>query len=138
MSFLLRHFSLGQIGTLDKSKTIKSMKTNRTNVWDIFWSYNVILLDSRLHRFQTWAETWIGFTPVLFFGRGVFQYNYGIIPRRKKITVVVGKPLEVAKVENPSREEIADLHARYVQAVTDLYQEYNPIYGDENIKLIVE
>ena len=80
----------------------------------------------------------MGFTPVIFFGRGIFQYNYGIVPYRKKITVVVGKPLEVAKVENPSREEIADLHQRYVQAITDLYEEYNPKYGDLNVKLMIE
>lgn len=26
--------------------------------------------------------------PVPFFGRGVFQYNYGMLPKRKPITVV--------------------------------------------------
>ena len=40
-----------------------------------------------------WTEHHIGFTPVLFFGRGVFQYNYGIVPYRKAINVVVGKPI---------------------------------------------
>ena len=96
-------------------------------------------LGSNFRRFQEWLQSILGLTPVLFYGEGVFPWDKcGIIPYRKKITVVVGKPLEVAKVENPSREEISDLHARYVQAVTDLYQEYNPIYGDENIKLIVE
>ena len=40
-----------------------------------------------------WAEQHIGFMPVLFFGRGIFQYNLGIVPYRKAITVVVGKPI---------------------------------------------
>merc|ERR1719189_2316614 len=64
---------------------------------------------SRLRSFQTWAEKWVGFVPVIFFGRGIFQYNYGIIPHRQKITVVVGKPLPVEKKENPSSEDIEKL-----------------------------
>jgi hypothetical protein len=48
---------------------------------------------SRLRRFQNWTENYVGFTPVLFFGRGIFQYNYGIVPYRKAITIVVGKPI---------------------------------------------
>ena len=94
--------------------------------------------DSRLHHFQTWAEKWVGFTPVIFLGRGIFQYNYGILPRRNPITVVVGEPINVAKVEEPTREQIADLHDKYVKALQALYQKYNPKYGDEKVKLIIE
>lgn len=93
---------------------------------------------SRLRSFQTWAEKWVGFTPVIFFGRGIFQYNYGLLPHRRRITVVVGKPLQVEKVDNPTREQIAQLHADYVEALTNLYYEYNPKYGDTNVKLVIE
>ena len=51
------------------------------------------LSGSRLRKFQMWTERHIGFLPVLFFGRGVFQYNYGFVPYRKAINVVVGKPI---------------------------------------------
>lgn len=95
-------------------------------------------LGSRLRSFQRWAEKWVGFTPVLFFGRGVFQYNYGVIPHRKPITVVVGKPINVDKVENPTAEQIQELHSKYVEGLKSLYQEYNPKYGDVNVKLVVE
>ena len=95
-------------------------------------------LGSRLRAFQTFAEKWVGFTPVIFLGRGVFQYNYGILPRRNKITVVVGKPLNVDQVEDPTRDQIAELHEKYVKALQDLYDEYNPKYGDTNVKLVVE
>ena len=80
----------------------------------------------------------MGFVPVLFFGRGIFQYNYGIIPHRQKITVVVGKPLPVEKKENPSSEDIEKLHHQYVEALTALYEEYNPKYGYPNVKLVIE
>ena len=91
-----------------------------------------------LRAFQTFAEKWVGFTPVVFFGRGVFQYNYGIIPYRKPVTVVVGKPIPVEKIENPSNDQIESLHTKYVEELQNLYNEYNPIYGDINIKLVIE
>ena len=75
---------------------------------------------------------------MVFFGRGIFQYNWGLLPHRKPITVVVGKPLFVEKVENPSKEQIENLHENYVQELTKLYEEYNPKYGDTNVKLVIE
>ena len=39
-----------------------------------------------------------GFAPMLFFGRGIFQYNWGIVPYRIPINVVIGKPIAVDKV----------------------------------------
>ena len=40
-----------------------------------------------LRWFQELAEKWIGFIPVMFFGRGIFQYNYGIIPHRSNFSI---------------------------------------------------
>ena len=97
-----------------------------------------LYLGTWLRTFQTVAEKWIGFVPVLFFGRGIFQYNYGIVPHRKPITVVVGKPISVEKVENPTQEQIENLHAKYVEELKKLYQEHNFKYGNENVKLVIE
>ena len=63
--------------------------------------------------------------------------SLGIIPHRHPITVVTGAPLKVDKVENPTREQIGELHDRYVEGVKRLYEEYNPIYGDKNIPLVI-
>ena len=40
----------------------------------------------------------IGFAPVLFSGRGIFQYNFGFLPHRVPLHVVVGAPIQVEKV----------------------------------------
>jgi hypothetical protein len=47
----------------------------------------------------------------------VFQYNLGIVPRRKPITVVIGKPVPVPRIENPTPEDILDMHKKYVAAL---------------------
>ena len=57
---------------------------------------------------------------------------------RKKITIVVGKPMTVEKVEEPSSEQIENLHAKYVEELQKLYNENNPIYGDPNVTLKIE
>ena len=61
--------------------------------------------------------------------------SYGIIPRRHPINVVIGKPIKVDRIESPSSQEIEDLQNKYCQAVRDLYEEYNPIYGDPKLTL---
>ena len=49
----------------------------------------------------------------------------------------MGKPIPVPQVDEPTSEQIEEFHAKYVAALVDLYNEYNPIYGDPKIKLIV-
>lgn len=52
--------------------------------------------------------------------------------------MVVGKPIKVHKVEFPDYEQIEELHAVYVDALKNLYNEYNPKYGDVNVSLVIK
>jgi len=92
---------------------------------------------SKLRRFQEWAKSWLSFSPVLFTGRGIFQYIFGLLPYRRPINVVIGSPLAVDKVENPTQEQVDETHAKYVEALRNLYNAHNPIYGTENVKLVI-
>ena len=68
----------------------------------------------------------------------IYDVRFGILPYRKPIHVVVGAPIQVQKTEYPSKEDIEELHARYVKELTKLYDKYNPIYGDVKIKLVID
>ena len=92
---------------------------------------------SLIRQVQDYLQHVVGFAPVLFTGRGIFQYNFGIVPRRKPLTVVVGAPIKVDKVANPTVEEISNLHAKYVKELCALYEKYNPVYGDTNVPLVL-
>eukprot|EP00092_Neocalanus_flemingeri_P010286 GFUD01011082.1.p1 GENE.GFUD01011082.1~~GFUD01011082.1.p1 ORF type:complete len:336 (+),score=59.33 GFUD01011082.1:78-1085(+) len=94
--------------------------------------------DGCVRRVQETVRKTIGIAPVIFFGRGWIQDTFGILPQRKPITVVVGKPIDVEKNENPSDIEIEELHERYVKDLKSLYNEYNPQFGDTNMKLIIK
>ncbi len=92
---------------------------------------------SKLRRFQRWFERNMSFSPPIFYGRGVFQYTFGLMPYRKPLNVVVGEPINVKKVEEPTSEQIIELHSKYVKALKKLYEENNPKYGDPSVKLVV-
>lgn len=90
---------------------------------------------SWLRNLQEKFRHLIGFAPVFFFGRGVFNYSLGLIPRRRPIYVVTGSPIKVPKSPNPTVEEIEQVHAEYTAALKQLYNKYNPVYGDTNVSL---
>jgi len=50
------------------------------------------------------------------------------LPERSPIFVVVGSPIPVEKVLNPSQETIDKLHSRYIEDVKNLYEKYKEQY----------
>jgi len=89
------------------------------------------------NSFHHSVKKFLGMAPVIFYGRGWLQNTFGILPERKPITVVVGKPIDVEKNENPTYDEIEDLHDEYMIELKNLYLKYNLKYGDPSIKLII-
>lgn len=95
---------------------------------------------TRLRKFQEIHKRWTGIAPAIFIGRGFFQYQFGIIPRRSSIHTVVGAPIEVEKIPKPSKEEIEELHGRYMMELEKLFNEHKAKYikNSEEIQLIME
>ncbi|XP_068909780.1 2-acylglycerol O-acyltransferase 1-like [Tenebrio molitor] len=81
-----------------------------------------------LHKIQEFFKKYLGFAPVIINGRGFFQYSFGIIPRRKPVTTVVGAPIEITKIANPTNEQVEELHRKFVQSLTALFEEYKYKY----------
>jgi len=90
-----------------------------------------------IRNLQEKVRKLIGIAPVIFCGRGWIQDKFGILPQREPVTVVVGEPITVDKTDNPTNEEIAVLHAKYVTELKNLYKKYNPKFGDTSVKLII-
>ena len=51
------------------------------------------------------------------------------------VYIAVGKPISVPKTPQPTQEQIDSTHEAYVQALKELYEEYNPNYRDPKIQL---
>lgn len=71
----------------------------------------------------------MGIALPLFHARGVFQYSFGLIPYRKPIFTVVGKPLRVERNEKPSAEEVDAMHEKYLEELCKLFEEHKAKYG---------
>jgi 2-acylglycerol O-acyltransferase 2 len=94
---------------------------------------------SWLRKFQNGFKEKFGFSPVAFHGRGIFNYSLGLMPFRKAITAVVGKPIHVEKVEKPTDEQVEVMHQKYIDALVALFEETKLEYGvPQEAKLKIE
>lgn len=102
---------------------------------------NSYLTCSRLRRFQVAFKRLFSFSPVVFYGRGMFQYSYGWLPFRRRIVTVVGAPIHVERCEQPTREQIDVLHAEYCRRLCELFDEHKTKYGispDQKLEIVCE
>ncbi|KAM8965952.1 acyl-CoA wax alcohol acyltransferase 1 [Sarcophilus harrisii] len=85
---------------------------------------------SRMHRFQNWFHSFWGFYFCVFYGRGFFQDFWGILPLPKPIITIVGEPIMVPKMENPSQETVEKYHTIYMEALKKLFDDHKTQYGN--------
>ena len=77
--------------------------------------------------------------PAVKWAKTKFQAIFGmslplitnILPKRVPVVSVIGKPVTVKKIENPTDEQIMEVLDRYIQAVKELYTEYGPKYNTQ-------
>ncbi|XP_066578415.1 2-acylglycerol O-acyltransferase 1 [Amia ocellicauda] len=84
---------------------------------------------SALRGLQERLQKLMGIALPLFHARGVFQYSWGLLPYRRPIRTVVGWPIAVPLTPSPSPEEVDALHARYLQGLSQLFEEHKGHYG---------
>lgn len=78
-----------------------------------------------LYTFQQVFKKVAGFTLPMFHARGVLNYDFGLMPYRTAINVVVGKPIEVdAKVDNPTEEQVKELQQKYIDELKVIWEDF--------------
>jgi 2-acylglycerol O-acyltransferase 2 len=83
---------------------------------------------SRLRIIQNRLIHLFGFTLPLFNGRGMFNYERGVLPRRRPIHVVIGCPIRTERVLSPSPKDIDNLQEQYISELTRIYDKYKDKY----------
>ncbi|NXK67662.1 MOGT2 acyltransferase, partial [Sylvietta virens] len=84
---------------------------------------------SWLRRIQHCLQQIMGISLPLFHARGIFQYSFGLIPYRRPICTVVGKPIPVQKKDRPSEEEVDQVHQKYLNELSKLFEEHKAKYN---------
>jgi hypothetical protein len=87
-----------------------------------------------LHKFQILVKQTMGWTIPLFHARGVFNYDVGLMPYRRPLNIVVGRPIKVIQQRN--KEELDDayvdeLHGKYVQELQFLWEKWRDTFAME-------
>ncbi|KAB0800721.1 hypothetical protein PPYR_06460 [Photinus pyralis] len=92
-----------------------------------------------LKRLQNYVKSVTGVALILPIGCGFLQDWFGILPKSRPITTIVGDPIEVSRIENPSQNQIEDLHSRFVEQLEKLFNDHKHSYvrDADNVKLII-
>jgi 2-acylglycerol O-acyltransferase 2 len=61
--------------------------------------------------------------------------EFGLMPYRKPLTLVFGKPLKFAQKAEPTKEDIDSAHAAYCSALLKLFDGYKGKLGYNDAKL---
>jgi 2-acylglycerol O-acyltransferase 2 len=85
----------------------------------------------KIHKIQLLMKKLLGFTVPLFHARGIFNYDVGLMPYRRPLNVVVGRPLKVTQSLKPSQEEIDTLHEKYVTELERLWDTWKDDFAKD-------
>ncbi|KAM8987453.1 diacylglycerol O-acyltransferase 2-like isoform 1-T1 [Ara ararauna] len=85
---------------------------------------------SWMRSIQQRFQKMMGFAPCVFYGRGLTSIqSRGFLPYAKPITTVVGEPVTVPKIEDPSSEVVDVYHEMYIRSLLKLFNENKTKYG---------
>mmetsp|Transcript_82607 Transcript_82607/g.181633 ORF Transcript_82607/g.181633 Transcript_82607/m.181633 type:complete len:560 (+) Transcript_82607:140-1819(+) len=88
--------------------------------------FETVKPSSLVRKIQLKAYKLMSFSMPLFYGRGVFTYNMGMLPFRRPLTVVVGDPILTEKTAEPTKEQIDELKEKYIAALRQLHKDWAP------------
>ncbi|KAK3712560.1 diacylglycerol O-acyltransferase 1 [Vermiconidia calcicola] len=82
-----------------------------------------------IHGLQMAVKKVAGFTVPLFHARGVFNYDVGLMPYRRPINIVVGRPIEVLQNKNPDPGYVDEIHEKYVEELLRIWEEWKDTFA---------
>ncbi|KAJ8652520.1 hypothetical protein O0I10_011844 [Lichtheimia ornata] len=90
---------------------------------------------STVWKIQKKMQAMLGYTLPLFHARGVFNYDMGLVPFRHPIVTVVGKPIDVPKLEDgqkePTEEQLQAVQDAYILGLQEIYNKYKDTYAKD-------
>ncbi|KAH6660595.1 diacylglycerol acyltransferase [Truncatella angustata] len=89
-----------------------------------------------VHKIQMFILKVWKFTLPFLHGRGIFNYDVGLMPYRHSLNIVVGAPIKVQQYKRIDDQEIDRLHELYVEELLKLWDRYKDEFaGDRQEEL---
>ncbi|KAJ7102983.1 DAGAT-domain-containing protein [Mycena crocata] len=87
-----------------------------------------------VYKLQEKFKSVFGFTLPLFHGRGLLNYNLGLMPYRRQIVAVIGRPIHVTQTENPSLEEVMRMQKLYIEELERIWNTYKDVFAKARVR----
>ncbi|KAI0458793.1 DAGAT-domain-containing protein [Xylaria acuta] len=84
-----------------------------------------------MHRIQMFILKVWKFTLPFLHGRGIFNYDVGLMPYRRPLNIVIGAPIKVRQSSSVDLEEINRLHGLYVAELEKLWDRYKDEFAPD-------
>jgi 2-acylglycerol O-acyltransferase 2 len=88
-----------------------------------------------LHRGQIVTKKVMGFTIPLFHARGIFNYDVGLMPYRRPVNIVVGRPIKViaqgGKDGSVDPDYLDQVHKEYVEELKLLWDSHKDTFAKD-------
>ena len=72
----------------------------------------------------------------LISGCGLKRYSFGLLPYRRPVNVVIGKPIDVHKDEHPTQEQVNELFESYQKELENLFNEHKGRYLNDKTTVL--
>jgi 2-acylglycerol O-acyltransferase 2 len=95
--------------------------------------YDQLSVENRpwIRRMQNLLKGTVGWTLPLFHARGVFNYDVGLVPYRRPVNIVVGRPIQVKQNRKPTAEEVEEVHQKYCQELIRLWETWKDDFAPD-------
>ncbi|KAF2702922.1 diacylglycerol O-acyltransferase 2A [Pleomassaria siparia CBS 279.74] len=87
--------------------------------------------NSYIHDLQLLVKKYLGFTVPLFHARGIFNYDVGLMPYRRPLNIVVGRPIRTLQSQDPTKEYVDEVHDNYVKELIRLWDDHKDTFARE-------
>ncbi|QIW96792.1 hypothetical protein AMS68_002310 [Peltaster fructicola] len=84
-----------------------------------------------IHKVQMMVKKFMGFTVPLFHARGIFNYDVGIMPYRRPVNIVVGRPIKTIQSRKPDSEYVDQLHKQYTDELLHMWEEWKDVFAPQ-------
>jgi hypothetical protein len=95
-------------------------------------------LDPHLHpwinKMQLLVKKLMGWTVPIFHARGIFNYDVGMMPYRRPMNIVVGRPIRVHQDKNPSKDYLDQVHTEYVEELQRLWDDHKDVFARKRVE----
>jgi 2-acylglycerol O-acyltransferase 2 len=84
-----------------------------------------------VRKFQMFVLHVFRFTLPAMHGRGLFNYDVGLMPHRRPLNIVVGKPIPVETSAQPTQAEVDRLHDLYAAELQKIWDAYKDQFAKD-------